>query len=136
MGRADREGATARVAALGIADRVQLAPWLVDDEFVAWFAGASLIVFPSDFEGFGLPAIEAMRLRIPLVVSTDVALAEVTGGHAAVAQQLDPATLAAAMADALAFTPAQLDEAYAWTEQFTWRAMADAIRANLASPRK
>lgn len=134
MGRADRAGATERVASLGIADRVELAPWLDDDEFVASFAGASLIVFPSDFEGFGLPAIEAMRLRIPLVVSTDAALAEVTGGHAAVAPALDPVTLAGAMARALTFGEAELDAAYAWTEQFTWRGMAEAIRASLARP--
>ncbi|NHA01524.1 glycosyltransferase family 4 protein [Nocardioides sp. W3-2-3] len=57
-----------------------LMPWLDDDAFQRCFAGAGLIVFPSDFEGFGLPAAEALRLGIPLVVSADEALAEVTGG--------------------------------------------------------
>jgi glycosyltransferase involved in cell wall biosynthesis len=136
MGKADRAGAAERVARLGIADRVELAPWLDDAAFVQTFAGASLIVFPSDFEGFGLPAVEAMRLRIPLVVSADPALAEVTGGHAAVAHQLDPKSLAAAMHRALTATPAELDAAYEHTEQFTWRGMAAAIRAALARPRR
>ena len=85
MGSADRAAATERVAALGIADRVELMPWLDDAAFQDYFAGAGLVIFPSDFEGFGLPAIEAMRLGIPVVVSDDPALAEVTGGHAAVA---------------------------------------------------
>ena len=132
MSRADREAITARVADLGIADRVELAPWLDDDAFRDVFVGASLIVFPSDFEGFGLPAIEAMRLRIPLVVSTDEALAEVTGGHATVARDLAPAPLAASFAAALTVSADQLAAAYDYTEQFKWSYMAQAIRDHFA----
>lgn len=128
MGRADRAAATERVAALGIADRVELMPWLDDAQFVECFAGASLVLFPSDFEGFGLPAVEALRLEIPLVVSADVALAEVTGGHAAVAADVQPQTIAAAIQQALARTPEQLRAGRAYTDQFTWRSMARAIR--------
>jgi glycosyltransferase involved in cell wall biosynthesis len=90
MSEGDRVRAGERVAALGIADRVVLMPWLDDEQFAESFVGASLIVFPSEFEGFGLPAVEAMRLGIPLVVSADSALAEVTGGHAVVATDLSP----------------------------------------------
>lgn len=134
MGKADRAAATERVAALGIADRVELMPWLDDDEFVECFAGAGLILFPSDFEGFGLPAIEALRLEIPLVVSADVALAEVTGGHAAVAADVRPETIVAAIRQALALTPEQLRAGYEHTEQFKWRYMAKAVRDALATP--
>lgn len=128
MGKADRAAARERVAALGIADRVELMPWLDDAQFVECFAGASLILFPSDFEGFGLPAIEALRLRIPLVVSADPALAEVTGGHAPVAADVRPETIVAAVERALALTPEQLGAGRAHTEQFQWRFMAQAIR--------
>ncbi len=128
MGRADRDDAGSRVVELGIADRVELMPWLDDEEFVRCFAGASLVVFPSDFEGFGLPAVEALRLRIPLVISGDVALAEVTGGHAAVAPDVRPESIAAAIGAALALSPESLDAGRAYTDQFTWRSMAQAIR--------
>lgn len=134
MGRADREAATARVAGLGIADRVELMPWLDDDQFNDCFAGASLVLFPSDFEGFGLPAVEALRLEIPLVISGDIALAEVTGGHAAVAADVRPETIVTAIRRALAFTPGQLAAGREYTEQFKWRYMAQAIRDALTVP--
>ncbi len=73
-----------QVADRGLGDLVTLLPWLTDEDFRTTFASAALVVFPSDFEGFGLPAVEAMRLGIPLVISPDAALLEVTGGHAAV----------------------------------------------------
>lgn len=133
LGRADRASATDLVARLGIADRVELMPWLDDDQFEACFAGASLIVFPSDFEGFGLPAIEALRLGIPLVVSTDEALAEVTCGHAEVSPTTRPADLAAAMSRAIAHTPEQTQAGREHAEGFRWRDAAATMRQALAS---
>ncbi|MDZ5619998.1 glycosyltransferase family 1 protein [Nocardioides sp. HM23] len=131
MGSADRAAARERVAALGVADRVELMPWLDDAAFQECFAGAGLVIFPSDFEGFGLPAIEAMRLGIPVVVSDDPALAEVTGGHAAVARSTAPADLAAAVTTALQHTPEQLDAGRRFTDGFSWRRTAGVVRASL-----
>lgn len=131
MGRADREAATERVAALGIQDRVELMPWLDDEQFEACFSGASLVVFPSDFEGFGLPAIEALRLGIPLVISTDPAVVEVSGGHAVVAEDISPKPLAAAMLEALELSPDQLAAGREHTEKYKWSRMARVIRAGL-----
>lgn len=133
MGRADREAATARVAALGIDDRVQLMPWLDDDEFVRCFVDASLVVFPSDFEGFGLPPVEAMRRGIPVLVSADPALLEVTGGHAEVVRDLAPAPLAAGIEAAIARTPEQLRAGRAHTDSLSWKGMAATIRAELSA---
>jgi glycosyltransferase involved in cell wall biosynthesis len=76
---AARAAAERRVTELGIADRVELLPWLADDAFESVFAGAAAVLFPSDFEGFGLPALEALLLGIPVVISSDPALLEVTG---------------------------------------------------------
>lgn len=132
MGRSDREAATALVAELGIGDRVDLMPWLDDEAFRRCFRGAGLVIFPSDFEGFGLPAVEAMRLGIPVVVSHDAALAEVTGGLAAAATPDDPADLAAAIRRALATSDDDLKEAARFTDSFTWARTASVIRAGLA----
>jgi glycosyltransferase involved in cell wall biosynthesis len=131
MSAADRAAAARRVAELGIEDRVELMPWLDDEQFRGCFAAASLIVFPSDFEGFGLPAAEAMWLGIPLVVSADPALAEVTGGHAVVARDLAPAALAAAMQQALDTGEEQLAAARRQAEKFQWRFTAEAVRSAL-----
>lgn len=131
MSAPDREAAARRVAELGLGERVTLMPWLDDDEFVACFAGASLIVFPSDFEGFGLPAVEAMQLGLPLVISRDPALAEVTGGHCATAADLSPSTLAHAMREALESTQEDRDDARRYAARFQWQFMAADVRGAL-----
>ena len=128
MSEDDRIRAGERIAALGIADRVVLMPWLSDEQFAQSFVSASLIVFPSEFEGFGLPAVEAMRLGIPLVVSADPALEEVTGGHAVIATDLTPRALAASMRQAVARSGEELAAAQAWAERFSWGAMAGVVR--------
>jgi len=135
MGSTDRAAAAERVAALGVADRVELMPWLDDAAFQDVFAGAGLVIFPSDFEGFGLPAIEAMRLGIPVVVSDDPALAEVTGGHAAVARSTDPEDLAVAITAALGFSPDQLEAGRRFTDRFAWRRTASVVRTSLLGSR-
>ena len=137
MSSGEREIAARRVAELGIERRVELAPWLDDEAFARCFAGAGLVIFPSDFEGFGLPAIEAMRLGIPLVISHDPALAEITDGHAVAASPDDPADLAAAMRAALTKSPEDLGAAARHTDKFTWAGTARVIReGSVAAPRR
>ncbi len=74
-----REATMGAVRERALDDLVTVQPWLSTKEFQRTFTSASLVVFPSDFEGFGLPALEAMRLGIPVVVTPDKALLEVTG---------------------------------------------------------
>lgn len=131
MGRADRQAAQAEVDDLGISDHVELMPWLDDDAFGECFAGASMVVFPSDFEGFGLPAAEALRLGIPTVVSDDPALAEVTGGFAVVAASTDAGDLAVAMSRAVELPPARIAEGQSFAQAFTWRRTAEVVRSGL-----
>jgi glycosyltransferase involved in cell wall biosynthesis len=121
-----------RISAAGVDDLVTPSRWLDRDGFHERFASAGLIVFPSDFEGFGLPAVEALRLRIPLVISDDRALMEVTGGHAAVMEGRTPEALAEAVSRAWKMTDAELTAARAWVESFTWPKMAAQTRQVLA----
>lgn len=57
--------------------------YLEDVAFYGLMRRASAFVFPSRYEGFGLPPLEAMRLGVPTIVSTEGALPEVCGGGAA-----------------------------------------------------
>ncbi|TCJ30169.1 glycosyltransferase [Nocardioides jejuensis] len=131
MGSSDRASATQLVHELDLGNHVELAPWLDDDAFAATFAGASMVVFPSDFEGYGLPAAEAMRLGIPVVVSPDAALKEVTGGHAAVARSVGAEDLAAAMQEALTYDEAHLAAGVEFARRFTWARTARTVRDHL-----
>ncbi len=127
----DRDRVLDRVRASGLEHLVTALPWLAPAEFRARFASAGLVVFPSDFEGFGLPAVEAMRLRIPLVISDDEALLEVTGGNATVVAGDDPAALARAVESAWATPPEDLDRARAHVAR-TWETVARETRGALA----
>lgn len=132
LGGVRRAAAGRLVAELQIAERVELLPWLEEEEFETVFAGAAAILFPSDFEGFGLPAIEALRLGLPLVISPDEALLEVAGGHAVVAADDAPESLAAAIERALALTPEQLEAGIEHARSFTWERMAREVRGAFA----
>ncbi len=112
---------------------MSLQPWLPAPEFQRQFTSASLVVFPSDYEGFGLPALEAMRLGIPVVVTPDPALLEVTGGLATVMDGWDAPSLARAVPQALAAEPRELEHGVAHASAFTWGRTAAAVRATLAA---
>jgi glycosyltransferase involved in cell wall biosynthesis len=129
-----RPEAERTVTELGLGNSVELLGWLDDEQFRSVFAGAAAVLFPSDFEGFGLPVVEAMLLGIPVVVSTDPALLEVSGGHAVVAADGRPETLAAAIETALQHSPRAIEAAKEHARTFTWGRMATQIRDVLTQP--
>jgi glycosyltransferase involved in cell wall biosynthesis len=129
---AQREGVIERIRAAGLEGLVTPLPWLEREEFRARFASAGLIVFPSDFEGFGLPAVEAMRLGIPLVISADEALVEATGGNATIVADDAARSIADGVSTAWGTPPAELDRARAFVDRHRWEDVARATRAALA----
>jgi glycosyltransferase involved in cell wall biosynthesis len=118
-----------RINALGLADRLHFTGYVNDDELPALYAEAEVFAFPSAYEGFGIPIIEALACGTPVLASPDPALVEVAGGGAlhvephdthamtdALARLIDDATLRAALLDqgrphALAYTTARMAQA-------------------------
>jgi glycosyltransferase involved in cell wall biosynthesis len=72
----------ARADALGIAGDVRLLGWLAPADLEGLYAVAMAFVFPSLYEGFGLPVLEAMRRGVPVACSDRSSLPEVAGDAA------------------------------------------------------
>lgn len=64
---------------LNLGDRVRLTGFVSDEELGGWYSAADLFAFPSYYEGFGLPSIEAMRCGAPVLASDNSAFPEVIG---------------------------------------------------------
>lgn len=120
LGSTRRAQMASRVAELHLQDNVTLAPFVPEDEFRRIFAGAGLVLFPSDFEGFGLPVVEGMRLGIPVVIGPERATQEVANGHATVMDGWTPEALARAVVEATQRTPSQRAAALSHARGFTW----------------
>ncbi|WP_025737208.1 glycosyltransferase family 4 protein [Mycobacterium genavense] len=79
------------IAELGISDIVRITSGLTDAELAALFASAEVACIPSLYEGFSLPAVEAMSSGTPIVASRVGALPEVLGTDGACAELVPPA---------------------------------------------
>ncbi|CQD14789.1 glycosyltransferase [Mycobacterium lentiflavum] len=79
------------IAELGISDIVHISSGLTDAELAALFASAEVACIPSLYEGFSLPAVEAMSSGTPIVASRVGALPEVLGTDGACAELVPPA---------------------------------------------
>ncbi len=116
-----------RVEKLGLAGRVRFLENVADADLPALMNGAALLATPSFYEGFGLPALEAMSCGTPVVVSNRGSLPEVVGQAAVQVDPDDPASIAAGIARLLhdAGLRARLrEEGLAQAARFTWEETA------------
>ena len=111
-----------RSASLGLADRVDLRGHVAKEELAALYRGARCLVFPSRYEGFGLPIVEAMASGTPVVTTAAGATTEVAGDAAVIVEPGDACALAGGIERALAdrdrLVAAGLERArlYSWAE--------------------
>ncbi len=68
-----------QVQALGLAERVIFTGYVPDDELPLWYNASELFVFPSLYEGFGMPVVEAMACGTPVVASNSSSIPEAVG---------------------------------------------------------
>ena len=112
--------------------RVVFAGPVNDDHLPALYSGASLFVFPSLYEGFGLPVLEAMACGAPVACSSTNALAEVAGNAAFLFDPLDSAAMAEGIARLLS-DPERLhslrENGLKRAELFAWEKTASETQA-------
>src|SRR5262249_51332841 len=94
------------------------------DELVSLYRRAAALVFPSRYEGFGQPVLEAMACGCPVACSDIPALAEVAGDAARMFSPDDVASVVAAVREVLAEPAAYSERGLARAPSFTWKRAA------------
>jgi glycosyltransferase involved in cell wall biosynthesis len=130
LGLGDARGPFAGQAeALGIYDRVVFTGHVRDEELVLLYQTASLFVFPSLYEGFGLPVVEALACGAPAIVGRNSSLVELVKQEA-LFDPANPSSIQAALVRAL--TDGELLERLRHPDirkQFSWRKIAELTAA-------
>ncbi|WP_448809369.1 glycosyltransferase family 4 protein [Agromyces bauzanensis] len=122
------------VQRLGLGDHVELRGWLRHDELDRLYAESTALVFPTRFEGFGLPPLEAMSRGCPVIVSDLPVMHEVAGDAAVYIDPRDPDAIAVAIR-AVLDSPAERERmsrvGLARAGAFSWERTAAATRTVL-----
>jgi glycosyltransferase involved in cell wall biosynthesis len=133
------DGIFARIEALSLTDEIHVVGYVPAEDLCFWYNAADLFVYPSLYEGFGLPPLEAMACGTPVVASTTSSLPEVVGQAGLLVDPTDTEALAAAMEQVLTSVEmrekmrvAGLAQAQGFSWQQTARRTVDSYRQALA----
>lgn len=112
-----------KVEELALTERVHFVGYVAAEELPWWYNAAEIFVYPSLYEGFGLPPLEAMACGTPVITSTASSLPEVVGQAGVLIDPADVESLAGALARVLGDTTLQAQMREAGVEQaacFSW----------------
>ncbi|RWX45437.1 Glycosyltransferase involved in cell wall bisynthesis [Candidatus Electrothrix aarhusensis] len=116
------------LAACPARDRVHRLASLEYTELRSLYQQADVFVLPSEYEGFGLPILEALLAGVPVVTTDKASLPEVGGDCAVYVQQSCPEGFAQAIVDVLGKTSNEraemIDRGMIWAQEFTWKKSA------------
>lgn len=123
------EDVFAEVERLGLQERVMFPGYVPAEEQALWYSGAEVFVYPSRYEGFGMPVAEAMACGTPVIASTAASLPEVVGDAGLLVPPDDEVALADTLAHVLANREVRETLSTAGRRQaakFSWPAAAQA----------
>lgn len=110
----------------GSADSVIFMKYVSDDTLAVLYKEAEFLLFPSLFEGFGLPVLEAMRAGLPVICSNTTSLPEIAGGAALMVSPNSPIEIAHAISQlrSAGIRSALITKGYETVKSFTWEKTA------------
>ncbi len=124
------DGIFQKVQTLGLETQVVFTQYIADEDLCALMSGALAFVFPSIYEGFGMPPLEAMACGTPVLVSDAASLPEVTGDSAVIVKPDSTDSIAEGLqrlhADA-ALRERLSAEGLARAQQFSWERSASLL---------
>jgi glycosyltransferase involved in cell wall biosynthesis len=117
----------AEVRKLGLTERVVLTGYLPDADLGGLLSGALAFVFPSLYEGFGLPVLEAMACGTPVICSRVSSLPEVAGDAALLVDPLDTGQISQALYQIVideGLRRVLIERGFQQIQRFSWRRCA------------
>jgi len=126
------DGVFRRLEELSLEEEVLFLGYVAEEHLPALYGLADLLVFPSLYEGFGLPPLEAMACGTPVITSDSSSLPEVVGEAGVMVPARDADALAEAIATVLADSVLREDlvkQGLSRAAQFTWRAAGEKLLA-------
>ncbi len=123
---------TAAVEASPARARIVRTGWLNELDLAALIARAAVLAYPSLYEGFGFPPLQAMQAGVPVVATTAGSLPEVLGDGALLVEPHDRDSLAAALAACLgdeALRGRLVTAGAAWSSRFSWERCGEGLEA-------
>lgn len=109
-------------------DRIHRLSNIEFSELAAVYQGADVFVLPSEYEGFGLPVLEAMLSGIPVITTGMASLPEVGGAHAVYVRESNSEAFACAIQDVVGWDiktrQANIQNGREWASSFTWKKSA------------
>lgn len=124
---------TARIHALDLDDWVHRTGYVAADQLASLYRGAAVFCYPSLYEGFGLPVVEAMASGTPVIASNNSSIPEVASGSAILVDPEDEESIADALVEVLTSADKRGTLSMLGVErarQFNWEATARAVVAS------
>ena len=118
------------VEALGISRYITFTGYISIEDKSALYKNASLFVYPSLYEGFGIPILEAMSSGVPVICSNTSSMPEVAGDAALLIRPDEPIPIAEAMHSMLTSTDLREEKirlGYLQAEKFSWDKSAEKL---------